>query len=168
VPDVAFDLCTPAYKYGEVTALLIAQVGEPLVTGDSAEITTRLAATDETKMVLVHGFGDVPAASGEPNRLSSKYTITPPKDRTLNFTIVDLNDTNYEFIRRVDKCGGRFLLWYITADGDMFGGENFIDGNEVNLTGNYIIPANRTETATGQFTATWSGPMSERKPSPIA
>lgn len=168
VPDVAFDLCTPSYRYGEVTALLIAQVGQPMTLGDSAEITQRLAAADETKMVLVHGYGDLPAASGEPNRLSSKYTITPPKDRTLNFTIVDLNDTNYEFIRRVDKCGGRFLLWYVTADGDMFGGEEFNAGNEVNLTGNYIVPAARTEVATGQFTASWSGPMSERKASPLS
>ena len=168
VPDVAFDLCTPQYKYGEISQILVAQIGQPLLTGDAAEITTRLTATDETKLSLLKGYGDLPAASGEPNRISSMYTITPPKQRTLNFTVVDNNDTNYEFARRIDKCGGKFLIWYITSTGDMYGGEDFVEGNEVDLTANSIIPQSDQELSTLQFTANWTGPMSERKPSPVS
>ncbi|WP_187260751.1 hypothetical protein [Pontibacter beigongshangensis] len=165
VPDVAFNLCSPLFKYGEISALLLAQVGQPLATGDSAEITARLAATDETKIAIVHGYGDLPAAAGEPTRLSSKYTITSPKERTLNFNVADLNDTNYEFLRKIDKCGGRYLMWYITAGGDMYGGEVFNAGNEVTLTANNIIPAASSEVQTGTLVANWTGPMSERKAS---
>ena len=166
VPDVAFDLCTPQYKYGEINGILLGQVGHPLVTGDAAEITTRLAATDETKLVFVHGYGDLPAASGEPNRISSRYTVTPPKQRTLNYTIVDMNDTNYEFLRRIDKCGGKFLMWYQNG-GDLYGGETFEAGNEVDLTANNIIPQSDQELVTGTLIASWTGAMSERKPSPL-
>lgn len=170
VPDVAFDLCTPQYRFGEVTAILVGQIGQPMVSGDSAEITTRLAAPtgDASKMVLLHGRGDLPAGAGEPNRFSSKYTITAQKDRTLNFTIVDNTEANYEFVRRVDKCGGRFLIWYITADGYMYGGEAFNSGNEVDLTGDEIIPESDKEFRTLQLTANWTAPMSERKLSPLA
>ena len=165
VPDVAFDLCNPTRRFGEIQQILVAQVGQPMTTGDATELTTRLAATDETKMVILKGYGDMPAATGEPNRISSLYTVTPPKQRTLNFTVLDVNDTNYEFLRKLDKCGGRYLYWPVTADGDMFGGENFVDGIEADTTANYIVPASDQEAATGQLTLNWTGPMPERKPS---
>jgi hypothetical protein len=168
VPDVAFDLCNPQRKFGEIQQIVVAQVGEPFTTGDATEITTRLAAVDETKIVILKGYGDMPAASGEPNRISSLYTVTPPKQRTVNFTMIDLNDTNYEFLRKLDKCGGRYLFWFVTADGDMFGGETFNDGVEADATANYIIPQSDQESATGTLTISWTGPMPERKASVLS
>jgi hypothetical protein len=170
VPDVAFDLCNPTRRFGEIQQILVAQVGQPMTTGDAAEITTRLGALAGAaeKMVVLKGYGDMPAATGEPNRISSLYTVTPPKQRTVNFTILDLNDTNYEFLRKLDKCGGRYLFWFVTADGDMFGGEDFVEGVEADATANYIIPASDQESATGTLTINWTGAMPERKPSVIS
>lgn len=167
VPDVAFDLCTPKQKFGEVDALVFAQLGQPLTIGDAAEISTRLAAIDATKIVVVHGYGDKPASSSTPTRLSSKYSFTSPQEHAVNFTIVDNNDTNYEFVRRVNKCGGKFLMYY-QSGGYLYGGENFLSGNEVDTTASEVIPQSFSELSTLPLTASWQGAMSERKLSPLA
>lgn len=168
VPDVAFDLCTPTIRRGEIKSVLLAQVGKPMTTGDATEITTRLAAVDDTKMVRIFGIGDLPAGAGEPRRISSLYTFAAPRQRTMPFTVYDLNDTNYEFLRKVDKCGGRYLIWFETADGDMFGGEEFNDGQEASVVANYLIPRSDAEEVVGELSFSWTGPMPARKPSVLA
>jgi hypothetical protein len=52
------------------------------------------------------------------------------KDFTINIEIDDVSKENYEFMR-VTQCGGEYKLWFETAGGRLYGGNEGIDASLV-------------------------------------
>jgi len=82
----------------------------------------------------------------------------------LNYTIDDVSDENYEFMRALE-CGGQYRIWYETEGGFLYGGN---EGILVNATGDDILNRGREEIETIAGTFTWRSKFHpDRTTSPI-
>jgi len=52
----------------------------------------------------------------------------------------------------MSECGGKYVIWYETSDGILYGGN---DGVEVSLRMNQVIPRERTALVKLMGKATW-------------
>lgn len=133
----------------------------------ATEWTTRISQTsvvgdDYIRVLTV--IGDKPAATAVIKELSNGRRKSVAKDHTINFTIDDVSDANYEFMRSLE-CGGQFKVWYETYGGKMYGGN---DGQLIYIDANDILNRGRDETETIAGTITWRAPFHpERITSPI-
>lgn len=142
VADVSFSECAPETHYGEVSKLYIAPANFPGFTDvtDLAEWTANLSDTDDNKIRTLIGIGDLPEPEVTETPISGDRVVTGYKKFTLPFEVDEVNDTNYNFLLMLE-CGGKFLMWFETSDGLLFGGN---DGIEISMPANYLIPRERT------------------------
>lgn len=70
-------------------------------------------------------IGDKPAASSVVKDISNGRKHVVGKDHTLNITVDDVSEENYEFMRATE-CGGTFRIWYETKGGFLYGGNSGI------------------------------------------
>jgi hypothetical protein len=129
------------------------------------EWTTNLSDTADNKIRTLIVIGELP----EPERLevatSGDRIAIGYKTFNLNFAIDETNDTNYNFLLQTE-CGGKFLIWYETSDGMLYGGN---DGIEVSIVLNQPIPRERNAIVTIVGKATWKSKFSPyRCDSPMA
>lgn len=142
IPAVSFDLCNPEVNFGEIDAIFVTNVGNPLTDETSlVEWTARLAAIDDTKITELQVVGEKPAPEETEVVIARNISVTGAKTHTVNFEIHQTNKINYEFMRSFE-CARKVLIWYRTAGGLLYGGPS---GIEVTLKMNQVIPKNRKE-----------------------
>ncbi len=135
LPSVAFDECSPdASRRAEINRVYVsyedpANAGVP-ATGaidwsDASGITT---AFDGTNGIILTVIGDKPDPEEDQRQVSNNRTIIGERTHTINATIDDMSDDNYEFVRSM-QMGGKYIIWYETIGGSVFGGDEGILAN---------------------------------------
>ena len=170
LPAVDFDICAPELHYGEVAKVYLAAADADDFTNveDLAEWTTRLddsatATGDEIRALTV--IGELPEPEQTELMISGDRTAVGFKQFTLSFEIDETNDTNY-LAMLTAECNFKFKMWYETADGMLYGGN---EGIEATVRMNQVIPRERTELVKLIATARWRSQFSPlRCVSPMA
>lgn len=166
--EVEFDDCAPAINLSEIKRVFIAK-------GNAAPFATWTAAAEWTDRLSQSGvepdaireltvIGDMPAGSSVTKDISNGRKYVVGKDRTINFTIDDVSNKNYEFARSTE-CGGKYRLWIETMGGKMYGGNS---GIKASVAMDIILNRGTDEIETIAGVATWRAKFSpERTESPI-
>jgi len=159
LPDFLQDDCVPEVNFGQISEIFLGIPGNYFTTGNLAEWTARLAATDATRLIRLLVIGDRPrSTAAAPLELSGGRKKSVPRDFTINASIDDVNPTNHAAIRQI-QCGGNFQLWYKTLDGKYyFGG---LQGMRAFIDGDMVIPREKAGAITYELTVTWSGQFME-------
>lgn len=154
VADVLFDECTPETHWGEVSKLYLTDLDFPGFTdvSDLAEWTANLGDSGDDKIRTFIVIGEQPEPEQTEVPISGDRTVVGYKKFILNLEIDETNDTNYNFLM-MSECGGKYLAWYETSDGMLYGGN---DGIEVSLKMNQIIPRERTAIVKIMVKVSWS------------
>lgn len=168
LPEVDFNFCEPDIKLSEIQRVFIGKIGsEPFNDWTQAEEWTERMSESSTSINAIRPLtviGDKPAPAATKKEISNARKINTRKDHTLNFTVDEVTATNHEFLQGVEG-GKRFRLWYETAGGLMFGGNN---GIPVELTGDMVLKRGAGEIMGYEYVATWISPTTEsRCDSPI-
>lgn len=166
VADVSFSECAPTYHWGEVSKIYITEsdfesvdnAGNPGFSDVTSltEWTDNLSDTADNKIRTLIVIGELPEAETTEVPASGDRIAIGYKTFNLNFVIDETNDTNYNFLL-MSECGGKYLIWFETSDGLLFGGNL---GIEVSLRLNYLIPRERTALQTIGGKATWKSTQS--------
>jgi len=164
--DVSFNECAPEYHYGEVSKIYIAEsnfesvdnAGNPGFSDVTSltEWNDNLSDTADSKIRTLVVLGDLPEAETTEIATSGDRIAIGYKTFNLIFEIDETNDTNYNFLL-MSECGGKYLIWFETSDGLLFGGNL---GIEVSLRLNYLIPRERTALQKIMGKATWKSLLS--------
>lgn len=169
LPAVNFDACNPEVNLSEIRRIFIARKNAEAFTDwdQATEWTTRISETDvdnENAIRPLTVIADKPAPTPVTVEISNGRTITTRKDHVINYTIDDVSEENYEFMRELE-CGGQYRIWYETEGGYMYGGN---EGILVNVTGDDILNRGRDEIETIAGTLTWRSKFHpDRVKSPI-
>ncbi len=165
--EVDFDECAPTYHWGEVAKIYLAESSFTGFFGDETEFldpaawAAFIAAGSIRELIVI---GELPEPEITQVETSGDRIAIGYRTFNLNFEIDETNHTNYAFML-MTECGGKYLMWYETADGLLYGG---VDGIEVSLKMYHSIPRARTELAKIYGTATWKSLQSPfRDESPI-
>jgi hypothetical protein len=159
--EVSFNECAPEYHYGEVSKIYIAEsnfesvdnAGNPGF-GDVTSLVEwndNLSDTVDGKIRTLIVLGDLPEAESTEIATSGDRIAIGFKTFNLIFEVDETNETNYMFLL-MSECGGKYLIWFETSDGLLFGGNA---GIEVSLRLNYLIPRERTALQKIMGKATW-------------
>ena len=165
---VHFSDCAPNINPSEIKRVFIAK-GNSDPFDDwttAAEWTTRLNQTGTTANAIrpLTVIGDKPAPASITKDISNGRKYVVGKDHTLNFTIDDVSDENYEFMRATE-CGGKYRLWYETKGGYLYGGN---EGILASLVMDDVLNRGTDEIETLNGVLTWRKKFSpERTKSPI-
>lgn len=144
IPELEFNLCNPEVNFGEIDAIFVTNVGNPLTDEtDAAEWATRMAllAANPAKIQELQVVGEKPVPEETSVTIARNIEVTGAKTHTVNFEIHQTNKKNYEFMRSFE-CARKVLVWYRTAGGLLYGGPS---GIEVTLKLNEQIPKTRKE-----------------------
>lgn len=169
LPVVSFDDCNPEILFSEIRRVFIAKKNAAPFTDwtDATEWETRLSQdsiTGDDYIRPLTVIADKPAAAGVVKEISNGRKKIIGKDHTINVTIDDVTDENYEFMRALE-CGGKFRFWYETSGGKMYGGNEGFTA-EFNLDDILNRGVDEIETLAGAIT--WRAKFSpERIDSPI-
>lgn len=152
---VNFSQCNPEVVLSEIRRIFIAKANTPAFTDWKliTEWTTRISEDAVTDGAIrpITVIGDKPAPAAVVKELSNGRRKNVGKDHTINYTIDDVSEENYEFMRTVE-CGGLYRIWYETEGGYLYGGNT---GILVTLTGDDLLNRGRDEIETIAGTATW-------------
>lgn len=169
LPETNFNNCNPTILASEIIRVFWATANAAPFTDwkSETEWIERVSQTDvadpDTIRVLTV-IGDKPAPTSTPRDISGGRQFTPFKEHTLNVTIDDVTDENYEFMRALE-CGAIGKVWYETEGGKLYGGNSGIEKARFNLDD--ILPSG-DEIETLQGTVTWRNKHHpERTDSPI-
>jgi len=173
--EVKFDECAPEYHYGEVSKIYIAEstfesvdnAGNPGFNDVTSltEWNDNLSDTADNGIRTLIVLGDLPEAETTEIPTSGDRIAIGYKTFNLMFEIDETNEDNYMFLL-MSECGGKYLIWFETSDGLLFGGNA---GIEVSLKLNYLIPRERTALQKIMGKATWKSLRSPlRCDSPMA
>lgn len=162
LPDPAFDECAPVVGYGEISKIYLAKADASDFTNVDVitEWTTRLAY-DVSNADAIRAFtvlGDMPEPEVTEQKISGDRIARGFKTFKVIFEIDEDNDTNYE-AHLLFECNTKFKMWFETADGMLFGGN---EGVEPTIQTNYLIPRARADLRKIMGIATW-----ESKTSPL-
>jgi len=166
---VEFNECAPAIVASEIKRVFLARPNAAPFNDWklAAEWTERISNTDLTEPDAIRALtviGDKPAPSAVTKDISNKRKWIVGKDHTINFTVDEVSDENYEFMR-MTECGGKFRMWYETHGGYMFGGN---DGILVNVVMDDVLNRGADEIETINGVATWRNKFTpDRTLSPI-
>lgn len=153
--DWTFSICAPTYHWGEVSQLYIANgdyAGFTTETSDGAVIEADwLAAIAAKDIEVLTVLGDLPIAEKTEVASSGDRIAVGFRTFTLNFEVDETNDANYTAML-LTQCGNKFTVWFESSDGLIFGG---LDGIEMTLEMNYMIPRSRLELQKIMGTGTW-------------
>jgi hypothetical protein len=169
LPVVQFDNCAPLVVYSEICRIFLAKKAAAPFTNwlSATEWLARMSQSSTTGNDYIRPLtviGDKPAAADIIKEISNGRKIVIGKDHTINFTIDELSQANYDFMRGLE-CGGEFKLWYETEGGYIYGGN---EGITVRLTLNDVLNRGREEIETLVGVITWRSKFSpERGISPI-
>lgn len=156
LPVVDFSKCAPQVHLSEIRRIFITKANaEDFTDWESAtEWTARISETDVSGDDAIRPLtviADKPAPTPVTQEISNGRTVTVSKNHTINYTVDDVSDDNYEFMRTLE-CGGSYKIWYETEGGFLYGGNT---GITVNATGDDILNRGREEIETIAGTFTW-------------
>lgn len=169
LPEVRFSKCSPTIVLSEIVRIFLGkQSTEPFTDWKSAtEWTTRLSENGTTANAIrpLTVTADKPAGSPVVKEISNGRKYNLRKDFTINIEIDDVSEENYEFMR-VTQCGGEYKLWFETAGGRLYGGNEGIDAS---LVLDNVLGRGKDEIEKITGTASWDDKFSpEMCVSPIA
>ena len=169
LPEVRFSKCSPTIVLSEIVRIFLGkQSTEPFTDWKSAtEWTTRLSENGTTANAIrpLTVIADKPAGSPVVKEISNGRKYNLRKDFTINIEIDDVSSENYEFMR-VTQCGGEYKLWFETAGGRLYGGNEGIDAS---LVLDNVLGRGKDEIEKITGTASWDDKFSpEMCTSPIA
>jgi hypothetical protein len=128
LPPVLFSKCAPLILNSEIGRIFQAKATAAPFTDwtQAAEWVERISNSntvgdDYIRVLTV--IGDKPAGSAVVKEISNGRKRTIGKDNTLNFTIDDATQENYDWMREME-CGGTYLWWWETLAGKMYGGNS--------------------------------------------
>lgn len=156
LPAVKFDDCTPEVVLSEIRRIFIAKkVAAPfnnwLAPGEWLTRLSQSSTTGDDYIRPLTVIGDKPAAADVFREISNGRRVVVGKDHTINFTIDDVSDENYEFMRALE-CGGEFKFWYETEGGKMYGDNT---GFTARVSMNDVLNRGRDEIETIAGVITW-------------
>ena len=168
LPEVKFSKCSPNIVLSEIVRIFVGkQTTQPFNNlKDASEWTQRLSETANTANAIrpLTVIADKPAGSPVVKEISNGRKYNLRKDFTVNIEIDDVSPENYEFMR-VTQCGGEYKLWFETAGGRIYGGNEGIDAS---LVLDNVLGRGKDEIEKITGTASWSDKFSpEMALSPI-
>ena len=168
LPEVKFSKCSPNIVLSEIVRIFVGkQTTQPFNNWkDASEWTQRLSETANTANAIrpLTVIADKPAGSPVVKEISNGRKYNLRKDFTVNIEIDDVSPENYEFMR-VTQCGGEYKLWFETAGGRIYGGNEGIDAS---LVLDDVLGRGKDEIEKITGTASWSDKFSpEMALSPI-
>lgn len=148
--DILFDECAPEFESGQIKRVHIAKADETDFTNveDLAEWTARIDVDIFTLKVI----GDMPEPETTEIPWVDGEVVNGDKKFTVNFRILETNQTNYEFMRSV-QCNLRYKFWFETFGGKMYGGNA---GITAQFKGSFMIPEDQTDITKLMFVTKWS------------
>lgn len=152
--SVSFNECAPETHWGEISKLYVgpADLEAFLDVSALAEWTAKLADTGDDKIRTLIVIGEQPEPEQTEVPISGDRVVIGYKKFIINAEIDETNETNYNFLA-MSECGGKYLMWYETSDGILYGGN---EGIEVSLKMNQIIPKERTGIVKIMVKASWN------------
>lgn len=170
LPQTDFSDCAPVILLSEIEKIYVGKGDtNPFADWTTAnEWTTRLSQTSTEADVIrpLTVIADKPAAAPVNKDISNGRTIVIGKDHTLNVTIDDVSDANYEFMRSVECGTATYRIWYQTKGGMLYGGNA---GIEAKLLLNNVLARGKDSIDEIAGTITWREKFHpERVISPIA
>ena len=168
LPEVKFSKCSPNIVLSEIVRIFVGkQTTQPFNNWkDASEWTQRLSETANTANAIrpLTVIADKPAGSPVVKEISNGRKYSLRKDFTVNIEIDDVSPENYEFMR-VTQCGGEYKMWFETAGGRIYGGNEGIDAS---LVLDNVLGRGKDEIEKITGTASWSDKFSpEMALSPI-
>jgi hypothetical protein len=154
-PATERNLCAPEVHYGEIVKLYIAsaEASDFSNVEDLAEWTPRLVnvgiGPDDIRTLSVRA--DMPSPETSPITISEDRTVTGFRAFSIPFDVDETGDINYEWMLSM-QCGFKNKVWFETADGMLYGGNDGITGS---FTVDHNIPRERTAQATISGTFNW-------------
>ena len=113
-----------------------------------AEWTNKL---ESKKLIELQVIGDMPEPETAELGWVDGMTLNGNTTFSVNFRILEMNDINYDFVRRL-MYNPKLKLWFKTSGGYMYGGK---DGLVVNIKVKFSIPEDRSDITKANFTAKW-------------
>lgn len=173
--EVSFNECAPEKHWGEISKIYIAEsnfesVDNAGLPGFSdwtslTEWNDNLSDTAVGKIRTLIVLGDLPEPEVTEIPMSGDRIAIGYRTFNLPFQVDETNTINWTFFM-MSECGGKYLIWFETSDGLLFGGNS---GIEVNLKLSYLIPRERTALQEIIGKATWKSLRSPcRIDSPLA
>jgi hypothetical protein len=169
LPVVKFDDCAPKYLQSQIKRVFIAKGNAASFTDVSlvAEWTTRLSETTTGADVIrpLSVSGSMPAPSVTEYATNRRNSIVINREHTINFTIDDCSDENYEFMLSL-QCGGTYKLWFETWGKKLYGGNT---GRKVTIQASPVLGGGDGDVTKIECLAKWKSVFSLEKPvlSPI-
>lgn len=160
LPEPSFSECNTTWGYGEINRLYVGKIGTAPFSNveDLSEWTTRLGLTisddDAIRAFTVKGQLAAPAVTEI--QASDNRTIRGFKKFTLAAIIDEDTDENYQ-AHLTFECNNKYVIWFGTADGVLFGGT---EGIESSIVTDYIIPPDRTALRYIDLKAIWDSKKS--------
>jgi hypothetical protein len=169
LPEPSFNECAPVVGYGEISKMYLAKADSDGFDNveDLAEWTSKLAlsVSDADAIRAFSVLSDLPEPELTETVISGNRTIRGFKKFSMPFEIDETNDENYQ-AHLTFECNTKFKMWFETADGMMYGGN---DGINASILTNFVIPRSRTEVVKIMGKATWDSKKSPlRNVSPLA
>lgn len=136
LPEFDSEFCPEGVKLelSEIKRLFVAEVdptdetealGGPSDWAEEADWLTSLDNSDPEKVRYLYGIGDKPEPEMQEATIHDNQTVVLSKTHTVNFDILDMNDTNYEAVRKLQKRQRR-RVWFETRGGYLYGGDHGI------------------------------------------
>lgn len=131
LPVVEFDKCNPEIHLSEIRRIFIAKTTAANFTNAAlaGEWVTRLSETSVANDDVIRPLtviADKPAPTLTEKEISGGRKVAINKTHIVNITIDETNASNHDFMRQIE-CGGEFKMWYETAGGLLFGGNEGIE-----------------------------------------
>lgn len=168
LPAVKFSDCAPQVRESEIRRIFIASRNAEAFTDwqEPTEWTERISSSGETNDAIraFTVIADKPAAESNTIELSDRRQFTTSKNHTVNFTIDDVSEENYNFLQDAE-CQNQFRAWYETHGGILYGGN---EGVKCSFVGNNVLNRGLDEIELIEGTLTWRGKSPDRTESPIA
>lgn len=170
IATMEFNDCAPDWNEGGIPEIYLTNIGYPLIAtegddiGIRAEFLSRISNTSLNANAIrkLTTLGDKPAPTKTEINMSKNRKIVTGKEHVVNFVIDETSLTNYNFLRTLE-CGLTYLAWYVNGKYMNGGADAFIDGIEVSITIDDIIPQSNKELNTYVGTMSWSSKISPTK-----
>lgn len=159
--DVNQDCTNYPQKYSQICDLVLRPdganapldwTGAPTVTAVTGEIDNADTVGGKSKHLV--GEGEIQAAEKTSDEYPKRKTKVNNRLYTLPFTIKNLSDEQYEFLRQL-QCGvTAYRISYANVGGHIFGGAEGIDIDSIDV--DFIYSGGRDDKEQAVITITWS------------
>lgn len=135
LPDVVNN-CTPEQNESQIAYMFISvpspsNPNVPAIQSPNFSSPTIATTFVAPNGAMIAGIGDLPEPDSTQRIGSLRRVLRDRKNFTVNFTIDDTNDDNYDFLRQME-CYPKLFIWYMTQGGKVYG--DFVKGIEVTVS----------------------------------